>query len=68
MFAKDDPFKLTLSILFMSFESCLARSLCEVGFGELAFLWCSVTFLILHSEWEINMANGAVCHFNAGPK
>lgn len=68
MFAKGNPFKLTLSILFMSFESCLACSLCEVGFVELAFLRFSVTFLILHSEWETDVANGAVCHFSAGPE
>lgn len=68
MFAKDDPFKLTLSILFMSSDSCLACSLCKVGFGEPAFLQFSGTFLIHHSEWAIGMADGAVGHFSAHPK
>lgn len=67
MFAMDDPFKLTLSILFMDSESCSACASCQVGFGAPAFLQFSETFPIHHSELETGMADGTVGHLNACP-
>lgn len=68
MFVKDDPLKLTLSILFMSFKSCLACSLRKVVFGEQAFFQFSGTFPIHQSIFNENLASGAVGNFSACSK